>query len=85
MDVSHLSLAQRLKRRWKLMGSSYTHPDGYIELDFEAPAGIDRRTDSSEVQAQKLSAYENRQRASRTNYFYFIAGAGLMYLYFKYL
>jgi len=68
-----LSRWQRIKRRVKLLGGSYTHPDGTIELDFEAAAGIDPFVDSEEVQDKKLARYYARQRASKK-----IAGALLV-------
>ena len=84
MDLSHLSLWQRLKRRLSLLGGSYTHPDGLIELDFEGPAGIDSRNDSDELQRAKLIAYENKQGIKKLKLTYLVAGGLLMYLFLKY-
>ena len=61
--TKNLTRWQRFRRRFALMGGSYTHPDGTIELDFEAPAGIEP-TDSDEVRKQKLAWYE-RHRAAK--------------------
>jgi hypothetical protein len=36
------------------LGGSYTHPDGSIELDFEAAAGVDHYRDSDEVKEAKV-------------------------------
>jgi hypothetical protein len=83
-DLSNLSWRQRIHRRVSLLGGSYEHPDGHLELDFEEPAGIDGRNDSKQLQTQKLIAYEKRQEASRLKVFYLIAGAALMYAYLKY-
>lgn len=74
MDLRHLSPWQRVRRRIALLGGSYTHPDGHIELDFEGPAGIDGRNDSSELQATKLARYERRQADSSSRFWPFIAG-----------
>jgi hypothetical protein len=74
MDVSRLSSWQRIKRRLALLRGHYAHPDGHIELDFEGPAGIDRRNDSSELQAAKLAAYEKRQAASAAQVRLFVLG-----------
>src|SRR5690349_6017366 len=57
----NLTFSQRVRRRLSLtFGSAYIHPDGGYELDFEAPAGI-RRSDSEEVQQEKLAAFERRK------------------------
>lgn len=56
------TLWQRIKRRISLSGGSYTHPDGTIELDFEASAGIDPFRDSEAVQELKLRRYYEKQR-----------------------
>uniref|UniRef100_A0A9E8CSX0 Uncharacterized protein n=1 Tax=Bosea sp. NBC_00436 TaxID=2969620 RepID=A0A9E8CSX0_9HYPH len=74
MDVSRLSPGQRIKRRLSLLGGSYTHPDGHIELDFEGPAGIDGRNDSDELQAAKLAGYEQRQATSTARVWCFLIG-----------
>ncbi|MCZ8107795.1 MAG: hypothetical protein O9972_59285 [Burkholderiales bacterium] len=73
MDLSHLSPWQRIRRRVALLGGSYTHPDGHIELDFEGPAGIHGRNDSDEVQSAKLIAYEQRRAASSSKAWAFLA------------
>lgn len=72
--MSRLSPWQRIKRRLSLLGGSYTHPDGHIELDFEGPAGIDSRDDSTELQSAKLAAYEQRQAALAAQVWPFILG-----------
>ncbi|MGE0235889.1 hypothetical protein [Methylocystis sp.] len=82
-NADGLTLAQRVRRRIALLGGSYTHPDGQIELDFDEPAGIDIRNDSDEVQQAKLAAYERRKRADNQQVamfvFGFLAGATLMH------
>lgn len=84
-DASHLSPCQRVKRRVSLLGGSYTHPDGHIELDFEAPAGIDGRNDSDELQRLKLASYERRQAASAAKVWAFIIGVivGAMAIHYR--
>lgn len=52
--MNNLTLLQRLRRRIALLGGSYTHPDGSIEFDFEAAAGVDHYRDSDEVKAAKV-------------------------------
>ena len=52
--MSNLTFAQRIHRRVALLGGSYTHPDGSIELDFEAAAGVDHYRDSDEVKEAKV-------------------------------
>jgi len=43
-----------------LLGGSYTHPDGYIELDFDAKAG-NTREDSTEEQFSKIDRLARRE------------------------
>jgi hypothetical protein len=74
MDVRRLSPWQRIRRRLALLGGSYKHPDGHIELDFEGLAGIDSRNDSAELHAAKLAAYEQRQAASTAQVWPFLVG-----------
>jgi hypothetical protein len=69
-----LSGWQRLKRRVSLLGGSYTHPDGYIELDFDAAAGIERN-DSQADQDSKLARYHARQRQKQKTTGAMIIGA----------
>ncbi len=52
--MNNLNLIQRIHRRFALLGGSYTHPDGSIELDFEAAAGVDHYRDSQEVKEAKV-------------------------------
>ena len=78
-----LTLTQRLRRRVALLGGSYQHPDGTIELDIDARAGIDPTTDSEDIQRAKLDAW-NRREAERERWFQAFAtgaivGAILMY------
>ncbi|MFG1278324.1 hypothetical protein [Xanthobacter autotrophicus] len=83
MDLRHLTYRQRIWRRLCLPGGSYKHPDGHIELDFDAPAEIDYRRDSQELQEAKLDAYEQRRAASSALVAPFIwgliVGASLMH------
>jgi hypothetical protein len=74
IDLRHLTLWQRFRRRIALLGGSYTHPDGFIELDFEGPAEIDGRNDSDKLQETKLDNYHRRRSAVNTRYFWFILG-----------
>ncbi len=60
-----LTFWQRIKRRLSLLGGSYTHPDGTIELDIDAAAGIDPTADSEEVQDEKMAHYYAHQRATQ--------------------
>src|SRR5262245_19489954 len=39
-DPRRLSRWQRIKRRVSLLGGSYVHPDGHIELDIDEKSGI---------------------------------------------
>lgn len=75
MRLDRLTLWQRMKRRLLLLGGSYRHPDGTIELDFEAPAQIDPWNDSDEAQARKLDTYHKRQAEQNHRFWYFVAGA----------
>jgi hypothetical protein len=81
---SYLSRWERIKRRFKLLGGSYTHPDGLIELDFEEPAGINPFVDSEEVQQQKLVAYETRKNVKSQKLEYLVVGLVVGYLIGKY-
>ena len=72
-----LTAWQRIRRRLSLMGGSYTHPDGHIELDFEEPAGINSRADSFEVQEAKLERWEQK-KAARDRSSSHVAGAGFV-------
>lgn len=75
-----LSLLQRAWRRIALhFGSSYTHPDGYLELDIEAAAGIDRADDDS-IRHVKSQRYEARQRARTRVQGAALVGVGLGWL-----
>jgi hypothetical protein len=75
-----LSPWQRVKRRMSLLGGSYTHPDGTIELDFDEKAGIDPTVDSERVQNIKLSNYLQRQqhRELRGTWFFWGLAAGII-------
>ena len=59
-DWRRLTPWQRVKRRVSLLGGSYTHPDGTLELDFEEKAGVNPG-DSEEVERAKLKTYNERQ------------------------
>ena len=52
---------ERIKRRIKLMGGSYRHPDGTIEFDFEVDAGISP-DDDKKTKKVKLATYYAKQR-----------------------
>lgn len=58
--MTNLTLLQRVWRRIALLGGSYTHPDGSIELDFEASAGVDHYRDSEEVKSAKVEGWWRR-------------------------
>ena len=78
---SYFSRWERIKRRFKLLGGSYTHPNGLIELDFEEPAGINPFVDDEEVQRQKLIAYETRKNIkSQRKLGYLVVGLIVGYL-----
>jgi hypothetical protein len=53
---------QHVKRRISLLGGSYTHPDGHIELDIDAAAGV-TRDDDSDTAYRKFERYEARRAA----------------------
>jgi hypothetical protein len=64
-----LSQWQRIKRRINLLDfegfglhGMYKHPDGTVEWDFEAKAGIDPFVDIEEVKYQKRERYFRRKR-----------------------
>lgn len=59
--MTNLTLLQRIHRRFALLGGSYTHPDGSIELDFEATAGVDHYRDSEEVKEAKVERKWQRE------------------------
>lgn len=84
MRGQRLSLIQSIRRRFALSGGSYTLPDGHIELDFEEPAGIDRRNDDLALQQAKLADYEERQARGQRDGLVFSAGmvAGLAFAWF---
>jgi len=67
-----LTVGQRIMRRLKLLGGSYTHPDGFIELDFEVEAGIDRN-DSEAIKELKLTKHYAKQASRKKT-----IGAGLV-------
>jgi hypothetical protein len=81
---SYLSRWERIMRRIKLLGGSYTHPNGLIELDFEEPAGINPFIDSDEVQQQKLVAYEAVKNVKSQKLGYLVVGLVIGYLIGKY-
>lgn len=58
-DLSHLNTWQRLRRKLALLGGAYTHPNGFIELDFEAAAGVNF-SDTEEVAEAKMKLHEAR-------------------------
>ncbi len=77
-----LSPWQRIKRRLSLMGGSYEHPDGFLELDFEADAGIERG-DSEAVKERKLAIHAARQRTWQKVYGGILVGVAACYLAVK--
>jgi hypothetical protein len=81
-NARYLTFWQRIRRRVALLSGSYTHPDGFIELDFDEPSGIDIRNDSDALQAQKLDRLHRRKSEDyeRATYFVYglIAGAALI-------
>ena len=76
----NMSRWQRIKRRFSLMGGSYVHPDGTLELDFDEKAGIDRAVDSEDVQWDKLRRYEIEQRRQQRRRIgtWFLATSGFL-------
>lgn len=78
--LASLSTGQRVKRRLKLLGGSYTWPDGMIELDFEEPAGIDPWDDDQQTQERKLDRYgAGGARRSRQGAGVFFAAAAVLF------
>lgn len=66
-----------------LGGGSYTWPDGYIEFDFEASAGV-HRNDPEKVKEEKLEKYWKRAaRREKVGHRTFGAGllGGVVYLF----
>jgi hypothetical protein len=74
-----LSTWKRIKRRLSLMGGSYKHPDGYIELDFEADAGV-VRGDSDAIKEHKFAMHAARQRKWQKFHGAVLVGAAACYL-----
>lgn len=56
-----LSLWQRIRRRMALLGGGYEWPDGTIEYDFEAAAGVDPFNDDSATVDRKVAAHEAKK------------------------
>lgn len=54
-----------MHRRFAMLGGTYTHPDGSIELDFEAAAGVDHHLDRQEVREVKVG-WEAMKDAKRS-------------------
>jgi hypothetical protein len=80
----HLTKWQRVMRRLSLtFGSSYTRPDGTIELDIDEKAGIDPTADDQDVQERKFVARNKREsiRKDRSLYFAYGVVAGGMIVY----
>lgn len=71
-----LSLGQRIRRRLALLGGSYTHPDGYIELDFERSAGIWKR-DDEDARTAKFDRHLAREDA-KERHWQRMSGAGFL-------
>jgi hypothetical protein len=63
-SLEDLSPWQRIKRRFSLMGGSYKHPDGHIELDFEAAAGV-LPDDGDAIRDWKLKRHQEKQGTNR--------------------
>lgn len=64
--MTNLTWTQRVRRRLALLGGSYTHPDGSIEFDFEAAAGVDHYNDSDETKEAKVDRKAAKEaRSSR--------------------
>lgn len=61
---SYLSRWEHIKRRFKLLGGSYKHPNGMIELDFEEPAGIDRLLIARKCSGRSFNRVRNAQEHS---------------------
>ncbi len=69
-----LSLLQRIKRRIWLLNGSYTHPDGTIELDIDAQAGIDPTMDDEETINRKFDAWNKREHIRQIRWQWFVKG-----------
>lgn len=78
-----LAWSERIKRRLALMGGSYTHADGYIELDFDRKAGINQ-ADDSEGKFAKLDRLGMRE-AARERFWRRVTGAGFIAVAIFYL
>lgn len=70
----NLTLIQRLKRRVFLLGGSYTHPDGTIELDIDEKAGVDPTLDTEEATEKKLSGWIKSEAVREDRWKHFLAG-----------
>jgi hypothetical protein len=72
----NLSTWQRVKRRASLhFASSYTHPDGTIELDIDEKAGIDPTVDDEDAQRRKFESWNKREAIRHDRWLFFTYGA----------
>lgn len=72
----NLTPLQRIRRRlWLFFGSSYTHPDGIIDLDFEEKAGIDPTVDDEDTQRRKFESWYKRESIKQERWQYSLWGA----------
>ena len=78
-----LSLLQRIKRRIWLLGGSYTHRDGTIELDIDEKAGIDPTVDDEATQNRKFDLWNKREqlRELRGQWFFYGVVVGGLFVY----
>ena len=72
----NISRWQRVKRRVALWGGQYTWPDGYLELDIDAKAGV-HRDDPTDVKMEKLNRYGEKE-GRREKFYGRIAASGLL-------
>jgi hypothetical protein len=71
----NLSRWQRIMRRLSLhFASSYTHPDGTIELDIDEKAGIDPTVDDEGAQRRKFATWNKREAIRQDRMLYFLYG-----------
>lgn len=64
-----LSFFQHIHRRIALLGGSYTHPDGTIELDIDEKAGVDPTRDCPEASKEKLYRWIAEESAREAKFY----------------
>jgi hypothetical protein len=84
-DWRRLTPWQRIKRRISLLGGSYVHPGGSIELDIDEKAGVNPG-DSEKLQDAKITSYirQHSEQPKWVKWSFFIIGTGVGVMLCKY-